>query len=159
MSVVEHQPLSRPSAWFGRLLSTTRLPSQGLKSVCVAEMLIHVASTKRLSPAQVQLSGPCKGSAVSHNQSCKLSCSLDKNVATSIVNSCVWAIVKIFVACVCPLALSFTFSFICIQQLKEFPVWLLQSNAWEDHFTNVINYFGLQSQFGNPWFKNINISL
>lgn len=123
MSVFEHRSLSRPSAWFGRLLSTTRLPSQGLKSVCVAEMLIHVASTKRLSPAQVQLSGPCKGSAVSHNQSCKLLCSPDKNVATSIVDSCVG-----YCKDLCRLCLPSSFVFhifiyyIIIQQLKEFPV-------------------------------------
>lgn len=46
-----------------RLLNTMQFLSQGLKSVCVAEMLIHVVSTKRFTPAQVQLSADSIGHA------------------------------------------------------------------------------------------------
>lgn len=64
-----------------RLLNTMQFPSQGLKSVCVAEMLIHVVSTKRFTPAQVQLSADSIGhtahtSLKSSKQSCHQRCSV-----------------------------------------------------------------------------------
>lgn len=71
--------------WVCSSVRTIQWPSQGLKSVCVAKMLIHVASKARFSPAQVLLRAP-------HARAPRGMCS---NVASSAVRIRVWVIVKL----------------------------------------------------------------
>lgn len=89
------------SCTVGRVLSTIQLLTGGL-NLCVADMLIRVASTRRFSPAQVQLSGLCSGIytvTVSVNHSSQFSCSWFKKCCPQCCQVlCVWAGVWIFVA-------------------------------------------------------------
>ena len=55
----------------GSSVTTIQWASQGLKSVCVAEMLIRVASTERFSPAQVLLWAHRGKVSLRHVQRCR----------------------------------------------------------------------------------------
>lgn len=105
--------------------------SHGLRSVCVAEILIHVASTKRFSPAHVRLSGLWEGLQPLCQPLIPVMWFVQKKKwpPTSII---LLMQDVFFVVCreglsPCSLVLSgFTFSFICTQSLGDLLFWLLQ---------------------------------
>lgn len=160
MSVFQHQSLSRPSARWGGLWAQSSFPHRGL-NLCVWQ---RCWTMWRLSRDCHLLRFNYRGHAralllvKTHHANSRV---VWTKMLPPALLSCVWATVKIFAACLCPLVLSFTFSFICIHQLKEFLVWVLQSNAWEKSphkCDKILLMLSLQSRFRSLGLKKTSIA-